>query len=307
MTILNEFVAGLKFGEPQKFGRLTIRPIISETDLLLPFLTLEEALAKDVLEVTEISEAGSVIDLLVKNTGDTDVILIEGEILEGAKQNRMVNATTIVPAESEIVLPVTCVERGRWSYRSRKFSSGGYVAYPKMRKASHEAVRESVRRDASRRSDQGQVWGDIAAKMDRMKIKSETEAATDIEDQVMRCVASTYKESVFDKIRHIDRQVGYLAYIDDGFAGGDIFGSAELCGRQVDKLTRGYLMDTEDLGANFPVISDSELLEGLESAEFTEHPSVGKGVELRFQNGKIQGACSIVDEMVSHVTVFPVE
>lgn len=307
MKLLNDFVAGLKFGEPQKFGRLTIRPIISETDLSLPFLTLEEALAKDILEITEVGEEGSVPDLLVKNTGDTDVILIEGEILEGAKQNRMVNATTIVPAEGEIILPVTCVERGRWSYRSRKFASGGHVAYPKMRKASHEAVRESVRRDASRRSDQGQVWRDIGAKMDRMKIKSETEAATDLEDQVMRCVASTYKESVFDKIRHVDRQVGYLAYIEGGFAGGDIFGSPEICSKQVDKLTRGYLMDMEDRAMAFPVVSDSDLFEGLRNSEFTEHVSVGKGIEMRFHNGKVQGACSVVDGLVSHVTVFPVE
>ena len=46
------------------------------------------ALAGLGLEVTEVSEGGSVPNLFVKNRADRDVIIVDGEMLVGAKQNR---------------------------------------------------------------------------------------------------------------------------------------------------------------------------------------------------------------------------
>ena len=305
MSVLNDFVAGLKFGDTQTYGRLTIRPVIAEGDVSLPFLTLEEAQAKDLLEITETSEDGSVPELLVKNTGDTDVILIEGEILEGAKQNRMVNTTIIVPAKTEMTIPVTCVERGRWHYKRRNFRSAGHVAYSSMRRASHQSVAKSVLRFDRHTSDQGAVWSDIEAKMARLRIHSASEAATDMEDHIMRSVASTYEKPIEEGIVHQPNQVGFIAFIDNGFAGADLFGSADLCERQLIKLARGYLVDSEDPAVKFPEIDGDEVLRGLAESEPVERKSVGKGREFRFESVKIEGACKVVDERVSHITVFP--
>lgn len=305
MQVLSDFIAGLELGEPQTFGRLTVRPVISGSDVSLPFLTLEEALEKEVLEITETGEEGSVPELLVKNTGDTDVILIEGEILEGAKQNRMVNTTTIVPAESEMILPVTCVERGRWRYKSRNFRSAGHVAYPSMRRSSHKSVAFNLERDAPPRSDQGEVWTDIDAKMARMNIRSDSEAATDIEAPVMKAVLKMEKKSIEEKIRHQPRQIGFIAFINNGFAGADLFGSADLCRRQLLKLAKGYLIDSEDPYLQFPEIDGEDVLRGIAESKQAERTSVGKGRELRFAGDRIEGACKVVDERVSHITVFP--
>lgn len=305
MNILNDFVAGLTFGDTQRYGRLTIRPVIAQGDFSLPFLTLEEALAQDAIEITETHEMGSVPELLVRNKGDVDVILIEGETLQGAKQNRMVNTTTIVPAESEIVLPVTCVERGRWSYRARDFTSGGHVAYQKVRSTSHKAVSARLAMYGRADSDQSEVWDEIDEKMLRMKIKSKTEAAADLDEHVMKSVARSPEGPVFEKIKHVENQVGFLAFIDDGFAGGDIFGSSDLCGKQLEKLARGYLVDSEDRGIEYPKIDEKDVFEEMARVETVEHSTIGRGREMRFENGKIQGACKVVDDRVSHVTVFP--
>jgi hypothetical protein len=305
MNVLNDFVAGLQFGDTQQYGRLTIRPVIAEGDFALPFLTLEEAFAKDAIEITETHESGSVPELLVKNKGDIDVILIEGETLAGAKQNRMVNTTTIVPAKSEIVLPVTCVERGRWSYKSRKFSAGGHVAYQSMRRSSHRAVSASLAMCDRADSDQSEVWTDINAKLGRLNIESETEASIDIAEGVMRSVAYAEPEPMEEKIRHLERQVGFLAFIDGGFAGGDLFGSSELCAKQLEKLARGYLIDSEDRGISFPKVGEDDVLKGIAEADLVERASIGKGREMRFGSELVEGACKLVDDRVSHVTVFP--
>jgi hypothetical protein len=50
-------------------------------------------------------------------------LIVEGEELLGAKQNRIVNATFLVAGKTEIVIPVSCVEQRRWRYDSESFAS----------------------------------------------------------------------------------------------------------------------------------------------------------------------------------------
>ncbi len=57
------------------------------------------------------------------NHADIDALILDGTELRGAKQNRMVNITIIVGKHSEAPIPVSCVEQGRWAYRSRGFTS----------------------------------------------------------------------------------------------------------------------------------------------------------------------------------------
>ncbi len=55
--------------------------------------------------------------LVLKNAGTLPVLLLDGEHLEGAMQNRVLNATVLAAPEHETVIPVSCVEQGRWGYR----------------------------------------------------------------------------------------------------------------------------------------------------------------------------------------------
>jgi hypothetical protein len=78
------------------------------------YQTLREALAAGTLRVTEVSEGGSVPRLSAVNDGDKAVLILDGEELVGAKQNRIANLTILVPAKRTIPIPVSCVEAGRW-------------------------------------------------------------------------------------------------------------------------------------------------------------------------------------------------
>ena len=66
--------------------------------------------------VTEINESGSVPELRITNNLDERVLLIDGQELIGAKQNRILNTDVLVSAKKSLNLPVSCVEQGRWGY-----------------------------------------------------------------------------------------------------------------------------------------------------------------------------------------------
>lgn len=88
-------------------------------------LTLEEALAKNFVEVRE---TDTVSQLIIENKGKEAVFVQAGDIVKGGKQDRVVTASfTLDPGAKPVDVPVYCVEAGRWAPRgsedSRKFSA----------------------------------------------------------------------------------------------------------------------------------------------------------------------------------------
>src|SRR3954468_8168428 len=178
------FAVPFTFGTPQRFESLWLVPLFAAGEPRAEYLGLDEAAARG-LVVREVDEAGEVNSLLVENPLDLPVLLYEGEELVGAKQNRILDGSTLVPAKARTggfvscvgrgpragpgragrVVSVSCVERGRWAYRSRSFTPAPRAAYPDLRRAKHEGAA------------QGEVWQFVAAKALRLDAHSPTEAA----------------------------------------------------------------------------------------------------------------------------------
>src|SRR5207249_3998616 len=78
--------------------------------------------------IGEVSAAGEVPALSVVNDADRPVLLLDGEELVGARQNRILNTTVLVAAQATLRIPVSCVEQGRWSYRGKRFETGDAVS-----------------------------------------------------------------------------------------------------------------------------------------------------------------------------------
>jgi hypothetical protein len=158
----------LEVGMPIAAANLTMDPLLLSEESAPGYLTLDEALAAGLASVTEVSEAGSVPELLVKNLAKTPVLILDGEELVGAKQNRIVNLTILVAAQQTLHIPVSCVEAGRWARRSREFVSAGRAHYASGRARKLEQVSFAMRESGSRSADQGDVWAGIDAKACRL-------------------------------------------------------------------------------------------------------------------------------------------
>jgi len=130
MEQIQGFLENVKLGGKQTHLNMTLIPLLAPHAGAPDYLTLEEALTQGVVQVTEVSQGGSVPDLKLINKSTNKLLVVDGEELIGAKQNRIVNATFLIAGQTEITIPVSCVEQGRWSYRSQKFASGEKVMPP---------------------------------------------------------------------------------------------------------------------------------------------------------------------------------
>ena len=131
--IITQYLDALAPGEPQTHANLTMIPILGHDQTEEDYLLLDEALARGVLKVAEVSGAGSVPELRVENAAEHKVLILDGEELVGAKQNRVVNTTLLIAAASSTVIPVSCVEQGRWDYDSPDFRSELRMMPPEAR------------------------------------------------------------------------------------------------------------------------------------------------------------------------------
>ena len=109
MSLLAHALEEFEVAEPRGFANLTLIPLLHHGSKKPEYLTLDEAMATGRFHVTEVSEAGHVPELRVRNDLDRPVLLLDGEELVGAKQNRVVNLTILVGAQSTLTIPVSCV------------------------------------------------------------------------------------------------------------------------------------------------------------------------------------------------------
>jgi hypothetical protein len=138
--ILRHTTGTLRIGRPRTHEGLCVLPLLSISPCAARYVLLEQALERGTMLITEVNEAGQVPYLTAVNKGPWPVLIFDGEELIGAKQNRICNATILVGV-GKSVLPVSCVEQGRWSRKSASFSGGSYTSHPSLRMEKEFLVR----------------------------------------------------------------------------------------------------------------------------------------------------------------------
>jgi hypothetical protein len=267
------------------------------------YLTLEQALEAGTLVVTETSEGGSVPELRVINRGDIHVLLVQGDILVGAKQNRTLNTTILVRPHSGMPIPVSCVEQGRWSYASRTFGSRGTSSHNRLRREVTRDVHCFYLSGAGPRSDQGKVWGEVDRKLRAMESPSASRAL----DASYERHATRIEKSRADVPCPKDAQGALFAY-GGKVVGMEIFDRPETLAAHWHKLVGSHLLDVLELKAGnaVPVSGEAanEWLRGLPAVAVHAHPSPGEGKDLRLQGQSVIGSALEVEGSVLHLAAF---
>ena len=247
--LITDYLFQIEIGSPQSHKNLVVYPLLSGYRDSLTYANLDEALEKNLIAVTEVSEDGSVPQLRVVNLSETPVLIVDGEELVGAKQNRAVNTTILIAAGAETVIPVSCVEQGRWTYKTREFRSEGRVMSAKIRSSKADQVKCSLRDSGRFASDQGAIWGEIQDLVQGFDVKSPSTAMADIYRKE-RPALTEYARG----FSPVDQQVGAVFVINGRIAGMDCFGKPEALEKALINLVESYALDAleaEKKGANY--------------------------------------------------------
>jgi hypothetical protein len=299
-------ISGIKVGTAKSFCNLTIFPLFDGGGRKADYLTLDEALAQKCARITEVSEGGHVPELKFVNESDKSVFVLDGEELTGAKQNRVVNLSILVPAGKTLIIPVSCVEAGRWRHTSREFSTSPRAQFAEGRAKRMSQVTHSMKSRGARVSDQQQVWDDINKKAGKFGVFSRTSAMSDIyEKETVRI------EDYVGAFAPADGQVGVLFAINGRIAGVDLFDSEETLRKLYLKILRSYALDALDASVSpeqeAPELSvgDAEaFLNAVKDAELKSFPAVGEGQDARLTGSGLTGAALMTEDRVVHLGAF---
>lgn len=113
MKYIISFLDDLKLKRKQIHQNMTIFPLVTQNGIKPHYLVLEQALEKGRVHITELDQEGSVPELNLVNRGKKPVLVVEGEELVGAKQNRTVNISFLIAGKTEIILPVNTSHSSR--------------------------------------------------------------------------------------------------------------------------------------------------------------------------------------------------
>jgi hypothetical protein len=304
MPKLKEVTPGVRIGTPIERQNLSIFPLFADDVVHSPcYATVGNALRTGSAKITEISEGGSVPTLNLENLTDIPVLIIDGEELLGARQNRISNLTVLAPGNKTLPLPVSCVERGRWSYRSREFAESPDIMYREARAKKARSVSRNLAMSGSRISDQGSVWEDIDALSSKLGFNSPTSAMQDVY-QSRRTTIEEYLAGV----TVADGQVGAIFAINGAPAGLELFDSPDTLRTYMPKILRSYALDALANQTVAPVKADDaqveRLLESILELDAKSFPAIGLGDDLRIDSPSITGGALTHEGRVIHLAAF---
>jgi hypothetical protein len=306
MPTLNEvpevaqLLATILTGEPVTHGALAVIPLLAPNLDDPDWLTLEEAGAR--ARVTEVSETGSVPFLQVVNGADRPLLLLDGEELIGAKQNRILNTTVLVAAHTEVTIPVSCVEQGRWGYRGRQLRPDDASLYASLRARKAAWVSQSVRAGLGHTADQSGVWAHLACRASELEVESPTGAMRDLYAR-----HETEMAAARQALAAQPGQVGALIYMGSRWVGLDLLAGPGLFGRAWPRLCAGYVADAIDREPKvWQRLDAGAVLEALAQGQVEPAPAVGLGEEYRLSTPGFAGATLVAQGRVAHLMAFPV-
>ncbi|MBM3331515.1 hypothetical protein FJY68_06640 [candidate division WOR-3 bacterium] len=278
------------------YENLTLFPLVGPASTYSSYTLLDDAIRSGQVEVKE-KDGGQVNTVRVKNTGKTYVFGMAGEIVSGAKQDRMLRDDVLLsPGSGWLDVPVYCTEHGRWAGSSMSFGTKGYVASG------------AVRGRAAKSQSQDEVWAEVDAAHNGLGVAAESRAFARVyEDKAAQEQARPYYDQL-DRLPELcPGALGVLVAVGSRIICVDAFGSPALFRKMWPKLLRSYVIDAMQ---SRPVGSigqkqAQQFIQTAARATVTDQPSVGAGRLQRLSALNGSGSALVFRSSVVHLDLFP--
>jgi hypothetical protein len=166
---LGRYLDRVQIAEPVVFRGLAVYPVLLSggADLRGSWLTMDQAISRGILVVSEKGAGGSVPVVVVENRSRSEhVFIMGGEVISGGKQTRTVRNDLILAPGQRVDLDVFCVEAHRWS-GEKGFGSAKIL------------VPQSIQQELRRGATQAGVWAEVARNNAALKAENATGSLED--------------------------------------------------------------------------------------------------------------------------------
>jgi hypothetical protein len=264
VELLAKALGSVSPGEARTHEALTVIPLLAPTQVGPEWVTMAEA--GDRARITAVGEWSHEPDLQVANLGDLPLALLDGELVDGTP-SRILNTTVLVAPRSELIIPASDMEQGRWRYYDRQFAPGrdgfDFVCINRIPR--------------------------VIRVTPPFHIRYESELAP-----------------ARDALAPVPGQVGAVAYVAGLRAGLELLAAPGLFGRAWWHLCVGYAGEAYWRAPAMPrAPSPSRILEMLATCPVESAPAVGLGEEHRWTGKGLAGAALVVEGWVAHLMAFP--
>jgi hypothetical protein len=296
MTTTTEF--SFRLGEPQITGPLAVYPVFGPR-ARTRYRGLVRAI-KHGARVTETPQ-GEVNQVLLQNPTDQAVLLYEGELILGAAQNRTIDQPVLVPAGTELAVPVSCVEAGRWDVGvpGAAFKPSPDLVDPALR----AIKRGQANCNPEGRPRQDAVWHEIGERLVAAGVRSNSEAFTDIFEARRGEV-----DGLADPIELVKDQIGALAAVNGRPVALDIVGRRRVFAELHPRLVHGYALQAIDARGPRPggaQLSPEDLLGAALGSGWRWLPNPGMGDSYAPDDARVDGCCLRVGRELIALSAFP--
>ena len=260
-------------------------------------------IATDELIVSEL-ESASVPQIQVHNPTDSPLLIPAGKVLSGGRQTRTVNVSILVAPGSTIIIPVSCVEAGRW-HGQQRFTDSKRLPSRMVRMEQHRSVARNVKNFKSKNSDQGAVWNSIDQELSMRNLNSATknflyaDESLDGESDRFSAVKELLKEGPEPQ------QNGIVIAQGNEVVSVEMFASPDALKSSYEALIRSAILDSPIKKVSPPREEQvQEFLDQVSAAESTEAEGVGLGTEYHIENDKFVAHALAYEGKFLHANAF---
>jgi ARG and Rhodanese-Phosphatase-superfamily-associated Protein domain len=258
------------------------------------YMSLQEAIQKKKLKITEKPGGGSVNNLTVENISADTIIIICGDVIKGGQQDRIVQKDVVLkPKSNKQNLDVFCVESGRWSARDEAISARQTNTITAQQEAKFDSYYNkgsmSLRKVVEKDKDQSKVW----QKVEEMNLENKTTTPTKTYTALTNSTdfnnkLAGYIKFFTNKFAADTNIIGVIVVTGNRVLGCDMFATPALFKSQYQSLLHSYV--TEVILKGQPVTADTSVvkiyMDKLLKDETTQKATLKQKGNAFIENGK---------------------
>ncbi len=207
---------------------------------------LNKALQDGRLKINEHANGAMVNTLQAINTSKDTIYLMQGEVVVGGQQDRMLAQDVLIPPGATMDIAAFCVEHGRWQENGtgQGFSSTIGVVDQQVRKAAAEG-------------EQSRVWEEVAEDVAHNKTETRSGSYAHLmQDKEFQAERARYRERLLGLTTGRSGVVGVVAVSGNKVIGCDVFATEALFTQAYPQLIDAYIAEALNNGS--PVTMTSE-------------------------------------------------